>query len=86
MAGGNNGQAIDAGTSAVPKKAEESTKELDLFKHYTNFENIWEKDENGVEFIYARDLQEVLGYAEWRRFQNQLRKLKSPVNPMDIRS
>jgi len=26
------------------------------------------KDENGIEFWYARDLQKLLGYEDWKKF------------------
>ena len=38
------------------------------------FEEIKQIDENGVEFWYARDLQEVLEYTQWRNFGNALEK------------
>jgi DNA-damage-inducible protein D len=51
---------------------------IDIFKgNFENLENIWNVDENGVEFIYARDLAKVLGYGGkdyWRNFQNPLEK------------
>ena len=50
---------------------------MDLFKQqYQQFETIWEIDANGVEFIYARDLQALLGYKEWRKFQKPISKSK----------
>lgn len=45
-----------------------------LKKSYENLESIWQKDENGVEFIYARDLQKLLGYEKWERFEEVIRK------------
>ena len=39
------------------------------------FEN-YAKEANGVEFWYARDLQKLLGYAEWRKFQGAIEKAK----------
>ena len=51
--------------------------ELDLFKQqYQKFETIWEIDGDGVEFIYARKLQTLLGYKEWRKFQLPIEKSK----------
>ena len=32
--------------------------------------------ENDVEFWLARDLQDLLGYEEWRKFQNVIAKAK----------
>ena len=44
--------------------------ELILLKEIDNnnksFEDIKHIDENGVEFWYARELQNVLDYKEWR--------------------
>jgi DNA-damage-inducible protein D len=36
---------------------------------YRTFESIKHTDESGVEFWYARDLQGVLQYTQWRNFQ-----------------
>ena len=48
---------------------------IDIFKdNFENLENIWKTDENGIEFIYARDLQKVLGYSEWRKFEGVIEK------------
>lgn len=40
------------------------------------FESIKHINENGQEFWYARELQKVLGYSEWRNFQNVIHKAK----------
>ena len=40
------------------------------------FENIKHYTEDGQEFWYARELQVVLEYAEWRNFQNVINKAK----------
>ena len=47
-------------------------------ENYTNktFEDIKHVDENGVEFWYARELQVVLDYKEWRKFNNVIEKAK----------
>ncbi|MCL2761249.1 MAG: DNA damage-inducible protein D [Desulfuromonadales bacterium] len=37
-------------------------------KEYKSFEQTKQIDENGAEFWYARDLQEVLQYSQWRNF------------------
>ncbi len=41
---------------------------LDKNENYTSqsFENIKHINENGIEFWYARELQSVLNYKEWR--------------------
>jgi DNA-damage-inducible protein D len=45
--------------------------ELDI-QHNKLFDDIKHIDENGNEFWYARELQEVLQYKEWRNFQKVL--------------
>ena len=40
------------------------------------FEDIRHIDENGFEFWYARELQTVLTYKEWRKFENVINKAK----------
>ena len=41
-----------------------------------SFEDIKHIDENGIEFWYARELQIVLDYKEWRKFENVISKAK----------
>lgn len=41
-----------------------------------NFEDFASKTEDNVEFWLARDLQHLLGYSEWRNFQNAISKAK----------
>ena len=48
----------------------------DINKHNKSFEDIKHIDENGVEFWYARELQVVLNYKEWRKFENVIHKAK----------
>ena len=45
-------------------------------KEYSNksFEDIKHIDENGIEYWYARELQLVLDYKEWRKFENVIKK------------
>ena len=40
------------------------------------FEDIKHVDEKGIEFWYARELQNVLDYKEWRKFENAINKAK----------
>jgi len=40
------------------------------------FENIRHIDENGVEYWEARELQKVLEYVQWRRFNTVIEKAK----------
>ena len=53
-------------------------KQLEKEGDYTNntFEGIKHIDENGIEFWYARELQVVLDYKEWRKFKNVIDKAK----------
>ena len=41
------------------------------------FESHAQQTENGVEFWLARDLQHLLGYAEWRNFITVISKAKT---------
>lgn len=60
--------------------------ELDKKENYTNqtFEDIKHIDENGIEFWYARELQSVLNYKEWRKFENVINKAKESCKNSDI--
>ncbi len=51
---------------------------MNELQHYDEltFENIKHIDENGIEFWYARELQPVLEYAEWRNFLQVIDKAK----------
>ncbi|OHE03626.1 MAG: DNA damage-inducible protein D [Sulfurimonas sp. RIFOXYB12_FULL_35_9] len=42
-----------------------------------NFEDFANQTDDKVEFWLARDLQHLLGYAEWRNFQNAISKAKT---------
>ena len=43
-----------------------------LHRHFEDYV----RDEGGIEFWYARDLQELLGYKEWRNFLNVIEKAR----------
>ena len=43
-----------------------------IAKEYETFENIKQIDENSKEFWFARDLQQILEYVQWRNFQKTL--------------
>ena len=49
---------------------------LERNKNYSNqrFEDIKHIDEKGIEYWYARELQAVLDYKEWRKFENVIKK------------
>ena len=59
---------------------------LEKNSNYTNqaFEHIKHIDENGIEFWYARELQSVLNYIEWRKFENVINKAKKSCKNSDI--
>lgn len=46
-----------------------------IIKLTKTFEDYAHKEE-GVEFWFARDLQKLLGYIEWRKFQGVIEKAK----------
>ncbi len=59
--------------------------ELDNKENYNKtFEDIKHIDENGIEFWYARELQSVLNYIEWRKFENVINKAKESCKNSDI--
>ena len=49
---------------------------LERNKNYSNksFEDIKHIDENGIEYWYARELQSVLDYKEWRKFEGVIQR------------
>ena len=48
------------------------------------FEEIKHTDVNGLEFWYARELQIVLDYKEWRKFENVINKAKESCENSNI--
>lgn len=50
------------------------------------FEDIKHIDENGIEFWYARELQKILEYKQWRRFESVIEKAKIACENSDISS
>lgn len=52
--------------------------EKQIIKSLTkNFESYANKTENGIEFWFARDLQNLLGYTDWRNFLKVISKAKT---------
>lgn len=49
------------------------------------FEDVAQVDEDGVEFWFARDLQKLLGYAEYRNFLSVIQKAKDACFQSDQR-
>ena len=60
--------------------------ELDKKENYTSqsFEDIKHINEEGIEYWYARELQSVLNYKEWRKFENVISKAKESCKNSDI--
>ena len=49
----------------------------DLVKYDAeNFESIKHINEDGEEFWYARELQKILEYTQWRNFEGVIQKAK----------
>ena len=59
---------------------------MNEIKEYTEkmFEDIKHIDENGNEYWYARELQKVLKYTQWRRFENVIDKVKTACHNSNI--
>ena len=64
--------------------------QLERKETYDNrtFEDIKHINENGIEYWYARELQKVLDYTEWRKFEGVIQRAKeacknSNVNVVD---
>lgn len=53
-------------------------------KTETVFESIKHTDEDGVEFWYARELQDVLEYKEWRKFEGVIEKAKQACQNSEV--
>ena len=59
--------------------------QLSLLKEqFNSFEHIWEKDENGVEFVYARNLQKIFEYAAWHNFLKVIDKARTSCKNNNI--
>ena len=46
----------------------------ELTNSYDMFESIKHIDEEGCEYWLARELQKILEYTEWRKFENVIKK------------
>ena len=56
----------------------------ELIKSLTNdFEDHTQTTENGIEFWFARDIQHLLGYSEWRNFNKVISKAKTSCEVSD---
>jgi len=59
-----------------------------LISLHANFEGITQTEESGCEFWYARDLQDLLGYSQWRNFEPVIEKAiisseNAKIDPLD---
>lgn len=54
--------------------------ENEMEKGENVFENIKHLDDNGIEYWYARELQKVLEYTEWRNFSKVIEKAREACN------
>ena len=59
---------------------------LETNKKYSNqnFEDIKHINENGIEYWYARELQLILDYKEWRKFEGVIEKAMKSCKNSDI--
>ena len=56
----------------------------EIIKSFTyNFDDHSHTTENGIEFWFARDLQILLGYTEWRNFNLVITKSKTACEATD---
>ena len=60
---------------------------MNEIKEYTKkvFEDIKHIDNNGNEYWYARELQNILEYTQWRRFENVINKAKFACENSNIK-
>ncbi len=60
---------------------------MNEIKEYTKkvFEDIKHIDNNGDEYWYARELQNILEYTQWRRFENVINKAKIACKNSNIK-
>ena len=58
-------------------------KEL-ITKLHKNFEDYMHTDENGIEYWYARELQGLLEYTQWRNFEKVIEKAKESCKNSSI--
>ena len=59
---------------------------MNEIKEYTEnlFEDIKHIDENGNEYWLARELQKILDYTQWRRFEDVINKAKTACNNSNV--
>src|SRR3990167_5353353 len=50
------------------------THENSLLPSKLSFEDLKKHNQHGIEYWSARDLQPCLGYLEWRKFENTIKK------------
>ena len=59
---------------------------IEKINDYNNksFEDIKHIEEDGIEYWYARELQIVLDYKEWRKFENVINKARQSCENSEI--
>ena len=60
--------------SEVAQVSKENMKDETIDNLLKEFESKANQDEKGIEFWYARELQELLTYSQWRRFEEVIEK------------
>ena len=60
--------------------------QLEKKETYDNraFEDIKHIDENGIEYWYARELQKVLDYKEWRKFEGVIQRAQEACKNSNV--
>ena len=60
--------------------------QLERKETYDNrtFEDIKHIDENGIEYWYARELQKVLDYKEWRKFEGVIQRAQEACKNSNV--
>jgi DNA-damage-inducible protein D len=61
------------------------TKKAEISIAGQSFERLKKANEHGAEYWSARDLQPLLGYSQWRRFEQALERAITLVNNQEIR-
>lgn len=69
----------------INKTDESKLKSKEIEKLFDEFENSKNKTDAGVEYWLARDLQKLLNYSEWRKFNNLIEKAKTACQNAGVR-
>lgn len=83
----NHDQSLVPATTSVTNSNQESVKQEDTNYDSSStspFDQIRHLDDNGNEYWSARELQELLGYTEWRNFSKAINKAKENFEAVGI--